>query len=108
MESTARDVDVIFNHELARKAFQSFKKVSILGDADGVVLDIIRLEGVGTATVEVLTRNVLDKDQDDPGESVVANYDFFRGRCNDVNCVESAESSQTSTDARQKLYWKEG
>lgn len=61
-----------------------------------------------TATVELLKRNILRKDRDGTGNSVVTNCDYFQGCNNDVCCVETTRSSQTSTAARQKLYGKGG
>lgn len=59
-----------------------------------------------TVTVEILRRNVLLKDLDGIGKSVMANCDSFQGCDNDVDCVEKAGSSRKSTAGRRKLYKK--
>lgn len=51
MESTALDLDRVFNDELARQAFKCSIKVKILEDGDAIVLDIFHLDAVITVTV---------------------------------------------------------
>lgn len=60
-ESTAHDVDIILNNELARKAFKCFKEAKISGDGDAMVLNIIWLNAVITTTAEFLKRDILGK-----------------------------------------------
>lgn len=87
MESPAPDLAFFFNSEPARPAFKCSKKVKVSRDADATVIDIIRLDDVITATVEILKRYVLEKGQDGAGKRVMANCGPFQGVDNDVDCV---------------------
>lgn len=70
-------MDLVFNDEPARQARKCFKKVEILREGDATVLDILYLNAVITATVEIPKGNGLRKDMDGTGKSDVENFDFF-------------------------------
>lgn len=77
MKRALPDVEHTFNNEPAGKALKGFKTVEISGDGDAAVLDIILLDALITATVEILIRSLLRKDGDGTPKSVVANCHFF-------------------------------
>lgn len=101
-------MNLLFNNEPARQAFKYFKNVKISGDSETTVLEFIRLDSVIAATVGIPDRNVLEKDQGGTVNRVMADCDSFQGWDIDVDCVESANSSETSTASRRKLYSRGG
>lgn len=106
LEKCLPDVDYIYNNDPARKGFQCFKIVKISDDGDAAFLDIIRLDSVFTETIEILKRELLQKDRDGTEKRVVANCDpFLRGeRC--VVRIGTAQGSPTNMVGRRKLYKK--
>lgn len=91
LEDTSFDVDDLFGIEQARQVFNCYKTFLVFKKGDATILDIIRLDAVITATIDLLKTYPSEMVLEDANEIRVSDFEPLLEENDILNCLERTE-----------------